>query len=223
MDEALNYQRDVTLHVAYKSRGKWSQYYLISGVGVMPKAQAYKVKVFPPGKADMITLSSCHREWKTPSPEKKGGWFKKGYYEFEIQFEDTIDGEALCSFDIGIYEKNKGRHAWGLLAISDASKYKMPARIKCNGKEKRYAGTSICQAKEGLIQGYEFDRKVSVTKVIGCEVANINSTERYSKTWRFLMPSGECEVFFIDIKDPLGMVHQAFLYGYSTIPIRGIQ
>lgn len=223
MDEAVNYQRDVTLHVAYKSAGKWGPYYLIQGAGVMPKADGYKIKVYPPGKADMITVSSCHREWKTPNPEKQGGWFKAGFYEFEIPFKDSIDNETLCSFDVGIYEKNKGRHAWGLLAISDAEKYKLPAKIRCNGQEKQYAGTSVCQAKQGLIQGYDFDRQVSVTKVVGCEIANLKTKEPYSKNWLFLMPSGECEIFFIDIKNPMGFVHQAFLFGYDTIPIRGIE
>ena len=200
MKEDVSYQRDITLHVKYlKKQNEWTPYYLIEGVGVMPKAPQYKIKVFPPGKADMITVTSCHREIKTPNPKKKGGWFSKGHYEFTLGLKDSVDHSELCSFDIGVYEKNKGRHAWGLLAISDSSRYNLPATVKCNGLVKKYAGTSVCQAKKGLIQEYSFDRKVSVTKVMGCEIANLSTQEKYSKTWRFLMPEGECEMFFIDI------------------------
>lgn len=224
MDEGVNYQRDVVLHVKYvKSDRTWSPYHLIEGAGVMPKSSQYKVKVFPPGKADMITLTSCHREEKTPNPKANDGWFSKGFYEFDLILQNTVDSSRLCSFDIGVYEKEKGRHAWGLLAISDLSKYNLPGRAKCNGKTTDYNGTSVCQAKKGLIQEYIFDRKVSVTKVVGCEIANLATDDKYSNQWRFIMPEGECELFFIDVKNPLKKVHQAFLYGYDKLPIRGLQ
>jgi len=223
MDEEMKYERDITMHVSMLNGNSWTQYYLINGSGVMPKADAYKIKVYPPGKADMITVTSCHVNKRTPNPEKKSKWFKKGYYEFEVPFKNTVDAENLCSFDIGVFEKDKGRHAWGLIAISDASRYNMPATMKCNGTRKRYNGTSVCQAKEGLIQGYEFKEKVSVAKVVGCEIANISSDQKYSATWRFVMPRGECEVFFVSYDDPIGKVHQAFLYGYGKMPIRGLK
>ena len=224
MTEDVNYQRDVTMHVKYKkSDNSWTPYYLIEGAGVMPKASEYKIKVFPPGSADMITLTSCHREVKTPSPEKSGGWFSKGFYEFDLVLENTVDSSKLCSFDIGVYEKDRGRHAWGLLAISDLKQYNLPARAKCNGKTTDYNGTSVCQAKKGLIQEYVFNTKVSVTRVIGCEIANLATQDKYSNHWQFVMPEGECELFFIDIKNPKTKVHQAFFYGYDVLPIRGIK
>ena len=118
--------------------------------------------------------------------------------------------------------RKKGRHAWGTIALEDP-RYKLPALTKCNGRVKKYDGTSVCQAKKGLIQEYVFDRRVSVTKVMGCEIANQATDQKYAKTWRFLMPEGECEIYFIDILNPEKFVHQAFFFGYDTIPIRGVK
>jgi hypothetical protein len=224
MKTDVNYQRDVRMHIRYEKDGKWTREYLVQGMGVMPYSSQYKIKVFPPGKADMITVTSCHREIKTPNPEKSGGgWFKKGHYEFTVPLQGTVDDSELCSFDIGVYEKNKGRHAWGTFAINDGKAYRLNATTKCNGRFKPYGGVSVCQAKKGLIQEYSFDRLVSVAAPVGCEISNLASKDRYAKVWRFLMPPGECEIFFIDVKNPRGFQHQAFFFGYDSIPIRGIQ
>lgn len=213
----VNYQRDIVMDVHYEKDGKWAGPLKIHGMGVVYDSSQYKIKVMPPGKADMITVTSCHREVKTPNPKGAGFW-NKGY-EFRIPYQNTIDKNQLCSFDIGVYEARQGRHAWGTLAIMNP-KFKLEALTKCNGRVKKYGGTSVCQAKEGLIQEYIFDRKVSYAKVPGCEIDNLATKEKYAKVWRFLMPPGGCEIRFIDIEDPVNFRHQAFFWGYQSIPIR---
>jgi len=222
MDKDTNYERDIRMEVHYAVKDKWVGPVHINGMGVVPKSNFYKVKVFPPGKADMITLTSCHRVVKTPNPKKKGGWFSKGYYEFVIPMANTVDGDETCFFDIGVFEKKKGRHAWGMIAFEDPF-YKLKGLKKCNGETKQYGGVSTCQAQNGSIQEYKFDRVVSPSEVKGCEITNIDYEVKNSKVWRFLMPAGPCEVEFYDINDPLNKIHRASLFGFDITPIRGVR
>lgn len=223
MSTKLTYERDIVMDVSYVKDGKWAGPLRITGMGVMYKSSHYKVKVYPPGKADMITLASCHRTKKTPNPKKKGGWRQAGYYEFSIPVADTVDGENSCFFDVGVFEKEKGRHAWGTIAFEDPSFYKMKALTKCNGRHKQYDGVSVCQAKEGSIQQYEFDRLVAPSESPGCEIVNFDYPRPSSKVWKFIMPKGACEVEFYDIENPLTQIHRASLVGFDIIPIRGLK
>jgi hypothetical protein len=222
MKKDVNYERDISMEVQHAVEGKWTKAVSIRGMGVVPKSSHYLVKVFPPGKADMITLTSCHRVRKTPNPKKKGGWFSKGYYQFQIPMINSVDSDETCFFDIGVFEKKRGRHAWGMLAFTDPF-YKMSAISKCNGRATSYGGVSVCQAKSGSIQEYKFKTVVSPSQVKGCEIENINYGIKNSKVWRFLMPSGSCEIEFYDIEDPLNLIHRASLFGFDIIPIRGIR
>lgn len=221
LDPQVNYQRDVRMEIQRWDGTKWLDALTITGAGIMPRASHYNIRVLPPGNADMITVTSCHRELKTPNPEGNTRW-NKGY-TFMLRLSDTIDQENDCSIDIGVYEKDKGRHAWGLVGFENQDKYSLAALTKCNGRVWQYRGTSACQAKEGLIQQYEFKVPVAVASGEGCEIKNLASQNRFSKVWQFIMPSGECKVFFLDPKAPEKSVHQAFLFGYSVIPIRGIK
>jgi hypothetical protein len=200
---------------------KWLDPLTINGMGIMPKASHYSIKVFPPGVADMITVTSCHRELKTPNPKKDSRW--RDGYTFMVNMANTVDGEANCSIDVGVYEREGGRHAWGTIGFEDNDKYKLKALTKCNGRIWQYGGVSACQAKESLIQRYEFDREVRPSKSPGCEIYNLTTAEPNAKVWEFIMPSGECDVYFIDVKDPLNMVHKAIMHGYQVLPIRGIE
>lgn len=181
----------------------------------MPESKKYEIKVFPPGKADMITVTSCHREEKTANP-KKNGWFQDGY-TFQVSLVSGLETKRACPIDIGIYEKKAGRHGWAMLAI-ETSREKLGALTKCNGRVKRYDGVSVCQAKTGLIQRYEFDREVVSATIQGCEIKSPED----KKNWEFLMPEGSCTVYFIDKLNP-EIFHQANLHGYDTIPIRGVE
>jgi len=222
MNTKLTYERDIIMDVSYVKDGKWAGPLRINGMGVMYESTHYKVKVYPPGKADMITIASCHRTRKTPNPKKKGGWKGAGYYEFVIPVAGTVDGNDSCFFDIGVFEKDKGRHAWGMIAFEDQF-YQLGAMTKCNARHKKYEGVSVCQAKAGSIQQYEFDRLVEPSEVKGCEIVNIDYPRKSSKIWKFVMPKGSCEVEFYDIENPLTQIHRASFVGFDIIPIRGLK
>jgi len=215
MDATLNYQRDITFHVAILHEGKWSPDYLIQGMGVMPEADSYRIKVLPPGKADMITVTSCHREEKMANPPKDGAF--KNTYTFQIDLVQGLESKRTCPIDIGVYEKVAGRNGWASLAIS-TEREKTHALTKCNGRVKQYHGVSVCQAKAGLIQKYEFKVPVVATAIPGCEVKQAKDDMNFE----FQMPSGSCTVYFVERANPDNF-HQANLFGFDTIPIRGVE
>lgn len=212
----IDYQKDLKMKVRTWNGQEWVNEKTIIGMGVIAKSEGYKIRIEPPGKADMITVLSCHREWKTPNPKRHGGWFRDKYYDFEIW--PTKEHEALktCPFETGVYEKNKGRHAWGLLVI-DSEREKLSATVKCNGKTTVFGGTSVCQAKKGLIQSIHFDRAVLATKTPRCELKQ----PKDKRNWVYIMPKSECTIFFVDEKNP-DMLHKHITYGYMSIPIRGV-
>lgn len=215
LDPKINYQRDIVFHVSFLSGGKWSPEYLINGMGVMPEADSYKIKVLPPGKADMITITSCHREEKMANPEKDGMF--KGTYSFQIDLVQGLESKRTCPIDIGVYEKEAGRHGFATMAIS-TEREKLPALTKCNGRVKQYSGVSVCQAKAGLLQRYEFKVPVDIATIPGCEIRPSPD----GLNWEFVMPQGSCTIYFIEKKNP-DNIHQANLFGYEIIPIRGVQ
>lgn len=216
MDSDIKYQRDIRFTVQYWENGNWGLIRSFTGVGVVKWSPKYRVEVFAPGKADMMTLTSCHREIKTPNPDSKGGgWFSKRRYPFEFRADDMIERGKLCMINIGIYEKKKGRHGWGLIAIEHPDA-KMGAFVRCNGTPKEWKGTSFCQAKEGLVQRIEFSRPVSTTMYGDCFIKKPED----GMNWEYLMPRGRCVLSFFD--ENLNE-HVHYMYGYDTIPIRGVE
>lgn len=215
MDPSTNYQRDIIFHVSMFKAGKWSPEYLINGMGVMPEADSYKIKVLPPGKADMITVTSCHREDKFANPPKDGTF--KNTYTFQIDLVQGLESKRTCPIDVGVYEKVAGRNGWATLAI-ETTREKTHALTKCNGRVKQYHGVSVCQAKAGLIQKYEFKTPVVVSAIPGCDIKQANDDLNFE----FQMPAGSCTVYFVERNNPDNF-HQANLFGFDTIPVRGVE
>ena len=217
MDSDINYQRDIEFEVQYYNAKKkrWSEPEKFVGVGVIKQAIKYRVTLYAPGKVDMMVLYSCHRELKTPHPTSSGGWFSSKRYVFEFEADPAIEKGKMCMLNAGVYEKKKGRHGWGLLAIAHQNAH-LKATVRCNGKVETKTGTSFCQAKEGLIQMIQFAGPVETTMYGKCIIA----IPEDGMNWEYLMPKNKCILTFIDM-DLEEHVH--YMYGYDTIPIRGVQ
>lgn len=214
LDSDINYQRDVKVKVSYWDGEDYVGEESFDGIGVVKKAQKYRIKIYPPGKADMITFTSCHREHKFAKPKK--GWLKS-YHEFEIEPVVDIETNRICGIDVGIYEKEKGRHGWASFAIN-SNRRVLSTHVKCNGRDYESSGVTFCQAKKGLIQSVEFDRQVIHTQVSGCMI----QPSKNNKHFEYLMPEGDCAIIFYDVNDE-ALSHKLILFGYDTIPIRGVQ
>ncbi len=220
MDSDINYQRDIEFHVEYWDLKKksWSEKQQFVGTAVIKWAKKYRVTLFAPGKVDMMVLYSCHRELKTPHPKKSGGWFSEKKYKFEFTADELIEKNKMCMLNAGVYEKKKGRHGWGMMALAHSTAT-VKAVTRCNGKvdhNKNTPGTSFCQAKEGLVQMIQFEKPMFTTMYGDCVI----KTPEDGKNWEYLMPGGKCILNFMDI-DFNEHVH--YMFGYDTIPLRGVQ
>lgn len=213
LDPDINYQKDLKFEIKYWEDEKWTYWYQYTGMAVIRESPKYKIKVYGKGKVDMIALTSCHRQVKTANPDT--GWFSKGH-EFEFTPVKDIETNRACPLDAGIYEQKKGRHGWASMAI-DSSREKLPARVKCSGNVNNFKGTSVCQAKSGLIQDIQFKRPVSLFTSRDCQISGSGD----GMNWEYLMPRGDCVMFFIDNMDER-FSHKHVTFGYDTIPIRGI-
>lgn len=218
LDPQIKYQRDLPFDVEFwePSREKWIDKKHFVGVGVIPIAPRYKIRLYAVGKADMMVLQSCHREIKTPDPDRKG-WLKNKYYEFEFSLDELIEKDKDCIITLGVYEKVKGRHGWAMIAIN-WSKSNMPSEIRCNGNKSFFNGTSFCQAKNGLVQMITFDREVDTTFYGDCRIDRSEN----GRVWQYFMPRGKCILHFFDANDE-SFEHVHYMYGYDTIPIRGVE
>lgn len=208
----LYYQKDIKFKVEVKdAKDKWNTLGEYRGSAVINPADNYKITVFPEGKADLLSVTSCHREERTQDPDKET--FKKGY-SFEIKPVPAIEEGRACPIEIGVYEQSRGRNGWGFIAVK-TDKYKVNALTKCNGQVKTQEGVSVCQSRKDLIQEYTFDRIVEPVATAECSLGDMKPSAKFT----FLMPRGSCTVYFIDQKNHNNL-HQANLYGYDEILLK---
>lgn len=180
-----------------------------TGSAVVELMDKYKITVYPEGKADFISLTSCHREIRTQDPDKK--MFEKGY-TFEVS-PSELEANLSCPLELAVLEKNKGRNAWGAIVIK-TQRASMQAEILCNGEKTISKGVSYCQSRKGLIQEYKFNREVIVVTIPECGIGVEEGSD-----FKFLLPRGACTVYFLDKSDKQ-TIHQANFYGYDDILLR---
>ena len=216
LSSSIRYQKDLKVEVqAYTNKAEgYGPIHTVNGMGVVPYGTWYKVRVYPPETADMISLTTCHREVKKFKP-RKSKW--KKYYEFTIEVVPGIEINKVCGgFQIGLFHEG-GQHAWSNIVVESKAR-KLPALVKCNGKVTQYQGTSTCQSKQGLIQSIEFDRKVRTTKVVGCTI----KASPDGKVWEYMINPDEWTIVFMDSLDER-ISHKHVMYGYQVIAIRGFK
>lgn len=211
LDDGINYKKRLRIKIKLwdKKKQEWCCEKKFTGMGVVKKSNKYKIKVYPPGKADRILLQSCHREIIVE--DKKESWFSSGV-EFKFSVSKDMETKKACPIDIEINEKKRGRHGWASIIIQ-SSRENLPAVVKCDGKITSFNGTSVCQSRAGLVQQIIFSRPVLAIKKPGCELDEPQDKMK----WEYLMPPGNCAVFFVDAMDERN-IHQQIMFGYDRIP-----
>lgn len=204
LSTSVNYQKDISLEINGEK---------FTGVAVPKKASQYEIKIKARGKIDMLTITTCHREEKFEEPSS--GWFSSGKsFTYIYKPNKDIEDTRGCMLDIGAYEKLGGRHSWGVIDFETLTET-LASSLKCNGVETRTRGSSICQAKAGLVQKIEFTEVVKTSP--DSEICSVMTSED-GKSFTYIMPLGEC-TFFFGTKD--GKFHRHTTYGYESILIRG--
>lgn len=200
LDPSIFYKRDMELKV----NGVLSK-----GVVITPRATSYSLEIKAPGKINLFTLTTCHRE---ETFEESGD----GQHERSFSFiPNALESEkTACPIQLGGYERIQGRHSWGFIDFEHPG-MTLLADVNCNGAFKKYKGVSACQAKAGLIQEIAF--KVKVLWPLKSTCIKIESKDE--KRIRFKMPKGECSVRFVTKSGP-EQWHRITLLGYEKILIR---
>jgi len=185
------------------------------GVAVPKRADKYEIKIKARGKIDMLTVTSCHREFVIEDPTVMPGTSRSFSFTY-VPIKGIEDGRG-CLLDIGAFEKKRGRHSWATIDFETETE-NLPAILKCNGEkwDTNPSSVSICQGKTGLIQKIRFDHRVKVSP--DTEMCNVMKTED-EMTYTYVMPRGECTYYF---GDKYGNFHRHTTIGYESILIREV-
>lgn len=126
------------------------------GVGVVPRAQEYKVTVYPNNNTKRIRIRTCHRKLVIDEPSK--GWLSSGY---KIDFDPTtsrldhyttakeVEDIQSCIMRISALDKADEEHAEAIFDFLDARPEVSlkGVKIQCNGIEDQpQFGSGICKA-----------------------------------------------------------------------------
>jgi len=187
------------------------------GVGVLPFKDSYKLKIEGYGKLHYFALTTCHEEDTTENPDR--GIFKKDG-RIEIEYTPTLERGRACPLYVSAYNKNQ-RHAWGILEF-EHPRYKLKAKLMCNGYVRHPTGVSICQSRKGLIQRIEFNEEVKAIRPTRGAAEKREDcpelTSKDNKIFEFKLPSRECRYGFIGKES--GQVHKLLTVGYEDIIVR---
>jgi len=200
LDPEIFYKRDIKIEIN-------GQEY--EGVTVVPQAPVYNLLLTPKGDLDLVLVTSCHREYSGEA--LGGGLFSKNEFPYEYIPVSGLEDVPSCSLRVNVYEKDKGRHSWALIAFEHGD-LTLRAVLKCNGAVKTYSGVSVCQSKEGLIQRIEFDEIVRAWSPPGCV-----SVGKRGKVFEFPISLGECQYSF-ETQDKKR--HTMTTIGYQGVLVR---
>lgn len=181
--------------------------YKVYGAGVVPAAPKYDIKVKSKGKLDLLLVRTCHRNWKSETHEKEA--------QLQIIPVPGIEDNGPCAMRFEGYEKDKGRHSWGLIEI-ERPDVTQKATITCNGYQYEGRGISICQSFAGLIQRITFPLPVIADPEERCAGPVSNDG---GKTFEFPIVKGECTYAFYE--KTMNRWHQLTTIGYEQVLVRG--
>ena len=186
------------------------------GVGVIPAANKYTLDVESKVDVDLLTISSCHRNFSAESVINTPGWFQKRRgYSYEYDPAPGIEDVGSCLVRVGSYNKSQGQDGWGVIDFetSDAT---LPADNQCDGILTHSNGVSICQSLFGLKQVLTFPVPVKLAANAQCQI----DSPQDGKTWVYAIPRGECVMAFQELQPPYRL-HRHTTIGYTDILIRG--
>lgn len=198
LDDTLFYRRDITL----KINGVKA-----SGATVVPEAPSYRIEGETKGTFDFLFVRSCHREY---TAERQGDDFVYTYTP-----RAGIEDNRACPLEIRGVEKVKGRHSFGFVDFQNR-RDRLDAVLECNGSRDQYAGVSVCQAPESLIQRIIFPVEVYAESIRPeCKMPEPKDLKNYE----FKMPPKSCQVVFMEKASP-HRTHRLTTLGYERVVIK---
>jgi hypothetical protein len=197
LDSDVYYKRDLQMKISGRE-GREGR-----GHVVAPHQDVYEINIKFPGKGDLVTFKTCHREIEV----EKAGTSETVPYRPVAGIENT----GLCFLEISVFEQGAGRHAWGIIDFENPQ-FTLDAVLKCNGSTTVSRGTSICASKAGLIQRIEFPEAV-----VGSDKSKCPPLPTAGRVVEFKMPERECTYI---LKGASGKLHKLTTIGHEKILIR---
>jgi hypothetical protein len=194
--------------------------YHFDGVGTVPlnDQNAYTLNVTSDVDVDLMTITTCHRDWSDQDqPITSGGWFTphRGF-TFTFSLAHGIEDYGTCLLRIGAYNKGGNPQQWAIVDFLTPDS-ELPAVNKCNGDQGTTHGVSICQSKAGLDEEIDFASPVEIA-----DATNVNCKPRVPKDgmhWIYTLPNQECVVYFMEVAAP-HRFHRHSFFGYTQIQLR---
>lgn len=188
-----------------------------TGFIVLKHKPLYTIEFKSPGKLDLFTFNSCHRQIAIENA-RKGLNSKK----VKINYKPIIgiETQELCSITVEAWEQKKGRHAWGYIAFEHPN-LTLPIYLTMNGREHHHNGVAANQAPMGLIQKVQFDFNVSIV------ATSLDEDDEYKDCYfgntgtKFLfeVKKGFC-LYTIQETGGKKRRGQLVTFGYERVPLR---
>ena len=189
------------------------------GVGVIPRADLYDVKIQSRVDVDLLTITSCHRDFSVESAISQGWFSTKRGYEYAFAPVKDLEDRGSCLLRFGAYNQaSASQNAWAIVDFEDPWT-NMPAANRCNGETIPSNGVSICQSRAGLEQMLRFPEPMEIDeKALTAQCVPRASADK--REWTYSIASGECVIAFQEIASPYRR-HRLTTIGYGQILYRG--
>lgn len=163
-----------------------------SGTLVAEPAASYKIVIDLPNKAEVITITDCHRWLKF----EKSGWFNRTQHTYTYTPADGVETKGFCPLRIAAFDLD-GQNAWGIIEFNNRD---LPATLQCNGTTEYTNGVSLCQSHEGL------EQRITFSEPVDYEPANLPGTEcpklislQTMSGYKIPLAKGECVYVFLGL------------------------
>ena len=191
-----------------------------NGVGVVPYAPNYDMKIISTVDVDLLSVTSCHRDFTVESAIEVGWFQPKRGYSYNYAPARGLEDVGSCLVRFGAYNKAKGQNAWGIVDF-ETPDTDLPAENVCDDQDETTNGVSICQSRAGLLQKIIFETPVRQS-VKFLNPKCVIKPPADGKNWTYETPLGECVIAFGETVPPY-RIHRHTTIGFTDVQIRGGQ
>jgi hypothetical protein len=134
------------------------------GIATLENKPNYQFQFQSQGFIDLLTIETCH-QYKTYTKEKI---LKRKYLDIEYTPMQLEKEKVACPMFISSYEKDKGRHSFGIIEFK-RDQYQLKYQLECDGKKISDQGVALCQSKVGTTQRLTFEIDTSFVSSKKCK------------------------------------------------------
>lgn len=195
------------------------------GMALVPKADSYEVKVFPPTKEiDRLMWNTCHRGNHADKAVQNRFWpWQKDDEYFVLNFTlSEVETKKSCSLRFAAFEQKHKNIAFGYVSFPDKREEAiLPATTHCSGVVEKTFGKNICQAPVNALQKIEFSEPVLATVLDDGKCEPPKGESEPGQVFTLFPSKDECVyIFQSNQRHPNGkrLIFVWEVYGWEEIP-----